>query len=310
MGPRRELPCRQTCLDYRSLDLLCSSDSTETPKDAMTRLDFAELDLPAPVQGGGFRVDPKVWDSAFFECPTGSLTWSDEATRPDAAPTSEETVGEVCRLADEAGYALTECHVDVADLAVIARLEWAGFRLVDSRIRFLTRTDLRDVEPVEPKWGTIRTARPEDRDRMVELTHEGFTYNDRFISRFKNPEYYSEAQTRRYFEAWIDSTAFSSDAATAVFEAGGGVAGYFIYQVRGEYEGVPLVKGILTAVTSDQRGADAHVAMQAFLYGQFGLPECYIENVTQLTNAPVIRNHVRSAKRYESTALTFYRRST
>ncbi len=47
--------------------------------------------------------------------------------------------------------------------------------------------------------------------------------------------------------------------------------------------------------------------MQSFLYGQLGFGECYLDNTTQLANAPVIRNHVRSEKHFESTTLTFYR---
>jgi hypothetical protein len=208
---------------------------------------------------------------------------------------------------DEAGYRLVECQVDLVDIAMGSCLESAGFRLVDSRIRFLTRWN-RDVsDSFEPRWGHVRAATVEDRDRIIELTHLGLTLNPGFVSRFKNREFFTESDTRRYFEAWVDSSAFADDAATAVFETDDGVSGFYIYRVAGEHDGLPLVKGVITAVTPEQRGAGAHRAMQSFLYGRLGLDEYYIDTVTQLSNTALIRSSLSSGKRYEQAALTFFR---
>lgn len=261
-----------------------------------------------PISHDRFRIDLKEWDSEFFERPIGLLTWEGGPVLSESRTADRNALLELCADADNSGYELTECHVDLSDFAMVSCVEDAGFRLVDSRIRFLTRWDLRDVEVVEPRWGRIRAATIEDRARIIELTHEGFTYNREFVSRFKDPDYYSETDARRYFEAWIDSTAFADDGVTAVFEVDGDVIGYFIYLVRGSHDGLAVVKGVLTAVAPEHRGANAHLAMQSFLYRQLDLAECYLDNVTQLSNTPVIRNHVRHGKRLEQTALTFYRR--
>ena len=165
-------------------------------------------DLPLhPRLTAGPFVEAKQWDSEFFERLIGSLTW--EAITPDEPAGRLSDLKDISALADSAGYALVECHVDISDFAVIASLEEVGFRLVDSRMRFLTRWGPGDVPETLPTVGSIRSATPEDRDRIVELTHEGFTQNDRFVSRFKNPDYFSADLTRRYFEAWIYSTAFA-----------------------------------------------------------------------------------------------------
>jgi hypothetical protein len=260
-----------------------------------------------PVTHGRFRVELKEWDSAFFDRPIGTLTWSGGPLLNQTRSADRAALRELCVSVDEAGYRLVECQVNVSEFAAAGCVESAGFRLVDSRLRFLTRWRPAETDPVDPSWGRIRAATVEDRERIIELTHEGFTYNDGFDSRFKNPEYFSIEETRRYYEAWIDSTAYADDAVTAVFEVEGEVVGYYIYQVRGTHEGLPVVKAVLTTVARAQRGAGAHLAMQSFLYRRLGLVECYLDNVTQLGNVAVIRNHMRSGKRYEQTALTFYR---
>ncbi|MGA9278028.1 hypothetical protein [Ilumatobacter sp.] len=254
---------------------------------------------------GHFRVDEKRWDSTFFGRQIGSLSWTELPADRKAGRTE---LGRIAELSDAAGYSLVECHVGMTDFTLISLLEDIGFRVVDSRVRFLTRWTLADVPVTTPLDGAIRWAVPSDRDRIVELTHEGFTDNDKFCSRFKNPDYFSAGDTRRYFEAWIDSTAFEADAASAVLEIDNEVRGYFIYQVRGEYEELPVVKGILTAVAPNSRGANGHLAMQAFLYHRLGLSDWFLDNTTQLTNTPVIRNHIRSSKRLDEIVLTLYRR--
>lgn len=260
-----------------------------------------------PITHGRFRVDPKEWDSAFFDRSIGTLTWSDGERSSGVGQVDRSALAELCVAADEAGYRLVESQVDLVDLAMGSCLESAGFRLVDSRIRFLTRWN-RDVsDSFEPRWGRIRAATVEDRDRIIELTHIGLTLNPEFVSRFKNREFFTESDTRRYFEAWIDSAAFADNAATAVFETHDGVSGFYIYRVAGEHDGLPLVKGVITAVAPEQRGAGAHRAMQSFLYGRLGLDEYWIDTVTQLSNTALIRSSLRSGKRYEQAALTFFR---
>jgi hypothetical protein len=265
------------------------------------------VDIPPPITRERFRVEPKEWDSAFFDRPIGALLWSGDARASDIDQLDQSALDELCGAADAAGYRLLECQVDLVDLAMGSRVESAGFRLVDSRIRFLTRWN-RDVsDSFEPRWGRIRAATVEDRDRIIELTHLGLTLNPQFVSRFKNRQYFTESDTRRYFEAWIDSSAFADDAVTAVFETDDGVSGFYIYRVAGEHDGLPLVKGVLTAVAPEQRGAGAHRAMQSFLYGRLGLDEYWIDTVTQLSNTALIRSSLRSGKRYEQAALTFFR---
>jgi len=270
--------------------------------------DTAGTPFAAATRKVAFSVSLKEWESEFFGRTFGSLAWTHAPGPPASLPEAADALGRVCREADAAAFAVVECHLDVNELAMAAALETVGFKLVDSRIRFVTRFTVADIPDTTPTRGVIVDAMPEHRDRIVELTHAGFTDNGHLVSRFKNPEYFSRDESRRYFEAWIDNTVFDTRSASAVFLVDDDVVGYYIYQARDSREGIPVVKGILTAVEPEHRGANAQLAMQAHLYRKFGFDEWFLDNTTQLTNAPVIRNHIRSAKRLEEIVLTFYRK--
>jgi len=257
--------------------------------------------------GVRYALVVKAWETAFFGRVFGTLAWQNGS---DAGFPNAETAAalhRLCASADTAGFAVIECHLDVADFAAAPVLESAGFRLVDSRIRFLTRWSAADIPETAPAAGRILDVTPDHRSRIIALTHLGFTDNPGFVSRFKNTDFFTGEETRRYFEAWIDGSAFASDAVTAVYEVDGEVVGYYVYQVRGANDGLAVVKGILTSVAAEHRGSGAQLAMQTHLYRRLGLAEWYVDNTTQLTNLPVIRNHMQSGKRLEQIALTFYR---
>lgn len=261
---------------------------------------------------GVWSVDLKPWDSEFFARPIASLTWERQNDRIGEPSATVEALRAIVEQSDHAGFSIVECDLDVADLAIAWCLEEVGFRLVDSRIQFLTRFTRADIPDAQPTRGEVVDAAPWHRERIVELIHTGFTRNDHFISRFKNAEYFTPDETRRYYEAWFDNTAFASGAACAVFVDEGSVAGFYVYQARDEMDGLPVMKATLTAVDPEFRGAGAHVAMQAYLYRKlsrkFGWQEWYVDNTTQLTNTPVVRNHIASGKQPRALRLTFFRR--
>jgi len=267
-------------------------------------------DLRSGIEGydAAWVARAKPWDTEFFSRPVASL-FLERADRGALAPHAlGEGIREICRAADSAGIELLECHLDLREFPAAALLEGLGFRLVDSRIRFLSHGSRDRIEAPHAGVGSVTSARPEDRDRIIALTHAGFTDNERFVSRFKNPDYFSPEETRRYFEAWIENTAFGEGSYTAVYRVEGRIVGYYIYQARGQEAGLPLVKGILTAVEKAHRGQNAQQRMQAYLYEQLGFDEWIIDNTTQLTNAAVIRNHIGANKHLEEIVLTFYRK--
>lgn len=253
-----------------------------------------------------WTLTPNEWESSFFDRKLGTLhAPSDSHDRSHHQTVND--VGALVAVAMTDGIDLLECHLPVSRFTDAAALEQNGFTLVDSKVRFLSEWSTDDIPPTEPTIGRIRSYHASDRERIIELTHENFTYNDQLVSRFKNREFFSENETRRWFEAWITSTAIEGDAATAIFEVDGYVAGYYTYAVRGEIDGLPQVQGILTAVEPEYRGANAQLAMQAYLYAELGFDRWVLDNATHLTNLPVIRNHIRSKKRLEEVNLVFYR---
>lgn len=263
-----------------------------------------QLRLETP--GAVFTIAAKAWDSAFFGRPISSF--SVERSAPVDPAALAATLHLACEAADEVGAGLLECHLDSRDFVLAAALEEVGFRLVDSRAEFLSRMTMADVPASKVSRGSIAVAESAQTDRLLELIHLGFTDNDRFVSRFKNPEYFTPTESRRYFEAWLKNTAFKPESETAIFVVDDRIVGFYIYLRQGSYQDLPVLKGILTAVEPEHRGANAQLAMQAFLYPRFGIEAWYLDNTTQITNVPVIRNHIRSNKWLEKVVLTFYRK--
>jgi hypothetical protein len=255
-----------------------------------------------------WSVEHKEWDSQFFRRQIASLTLErSDGSQLEFRKTREELL-QICKESDIAGCDLLECHLDLREFPVAAALESVGFRLVDSRTRFLSEWSRSQIPDVALRQGAIAMAKDKHTARIIELTHQGFTDNDRFFSRFKNREYFTDAESRRYFEAWITNTINEPNSYSAVWVIDGRVVGYYIYQVRGTHEGLPLVKGILAAIEKDYRGANGLLVMQAYLYRRFDFEKWFLDNTTQLTNKTVIRNHIASNKYLEDIVLTFYRK--
>lgn len=82
------------------------------------------------------------------------------------------------------------------------------------------------------------------------------------------------------------------------------IASFFIIERVKDYENLPRFKGILTAVKKEHRGQKLHLAMQSHLYKHLGIEKFYLDNTTQLSNMPVIKNHIKSNRRLHQMSLT------
>ncbi len=247
----------------------------------------------------------KPWETEFFNRRTGSLTLAPELLT-QSETVRDEVVTEVVRWAENKGFDLLELHLDIRSMPLVPCLEASGFRLVDTRITFITLMNKNDLARFEVDLGVVRLATPEDRDAIIVLTHRGFTDNPTFLSRFKDSTYFTQRDSERYYEAWINNHLEDDDTLFAVWEVDGKLAGYFIYKRAGTQEGELIIKGILAAVAPEFRGHKGHLFMQTFLYDLIPEPQFYLDNTTQLNNYPVIKNHVTSQKKLDRIALTFF----
>lgn len=252
-------------------------------------------------------LQPNDWETEFFGRSMGGLVLTGEEAD---ALTPDQWRRVVSLVAEEAdAYDLVQLHLDVRHLPLVPAVEAAGFRLVDTRITFLARIDDEDTLRRDPPFGTVRLAAPEDLAGLFDLTHRCLTLDPVLISRYKHPDYFSPADTRRWFEAWVANAVASPDAMTAVWQAGDRPLGYLAYYRQGTREGLPVWATGLAAVEPEWRGHKAQLFLQSHLYRRMGPYPVWQKSITQLSNLPTLHNGFASGKRAVSVELTFFRSS-
>ena len=211
------------------------------------------------------------------------------------------------QFADEQGYRIIEATLDVRGFDLIPAMEDAGFRLVDSKVTFLTRIEKSALPRFEVQTGRIGWAEPSDLDNIIDLTVTGFVDNPRFFSRFKNRRYFSREESCAYYSAWIGNHFNDPGSLFAVWRQEGRCVGYFFYQHREPKEDYPVLKGMLTAVDRRYQSQKAHLALQCFTFDQLEYPVFYVDNTTQFSNFAVIKNHITAQRRLSAISMVFYR---
>jgi hypothetical protein len=245
------------------------------------------------------------WETQFFGRRIGRLVIATDA----AAGLSPEQWREATILvaAEADAYRLVQVHLDVRHLALAPALEQVGFRLVDTRISFVTRLDRRRLERLEPPTGEVGLATPRDLPDLLSLARRRLTDNPEFHSRYKDPTYFSREEATRWFAAWVENDLDDPRSRVAVWKVEGRAVGFFGYQRQGEREGLPLYKSTVAAVEEDQRGRKAHLFLQTPLFDAMPTDEFWVQNTTQLTNSPIIHNHLLAGRRLDRIELTFFR---
>lgn len=241
----------------------------------------------------------KDWDSEFFDREIFALHVSGTLSPRELGADLEDM--------DEQGVWGTECHLFSRQFDAAAVLEELGFRLVDSRAVFVSRWSIDDVRETEVPHGSLRPVRDADLGAVDNLTVRNLVDNPSFRSRFADRRLFTREESIRYYAAWNAKAFEEAPDLFAVWETAETIVGFFSYLPSGDHEGLPLFKGVLTAVDRRHRGHDVQNAMQAYLFKRFGVDAWALDNTTQIGNIPVLRNHVRAGKELSDTALTFYR---
>jgi hypothetical protein len=180
-----------------------------------------------------------------------------------------------------------EWRIEPGDPSSIAVAESLGFSLVETNVEFMTT-----VVGSRTYFADIRLADKSDLSNIVQLTHQMYTYDERFQNRFKNQEFFTKDMSKRYYESSVVNCFNSNKAVTCVAEVNGEIIGYFMMSKIGER----TYKGMMTAVKPSGRGKQLHTRMQDFCYGQIDSP-LEVINRTQLSNLPVINNHIKQARK-------------
>jgi len=248
-------------------------------------------------------ITRKDWDSEFF----GREIWSADPT----IALDAKTLARILEEMDEREVWGIECHVPSSLFRVIPQLENAGFRLVDTRAVFRTEMDLSSSKNKQDDGnGSVRFATKQDYEAILEITDQTFVSGEKpFPSRFNNRGLFSENEAKRYYRAWITNNFDENERLCSVFEVEGEVVGYFLYGIDDSTNPVTL-KGLMAGVRPEQRGSGAHLRMQHLILNELPYHTVLLDNTTQVTNIPVIRNHIRSSRWLKDTLFTFYRLRT
>ena len=197
---------------------------------------------------------------------------------------------------------------NATDIDLISIVEDNGFRLVETRITFITLIEKQNSIQYTSGEENISFATNDDLEGILSLTHKSFLNNPSFFSRYKNRSFFSYQETKRYYSAWIENHMYDDNTLFAVLKIGGNVIGYYIYKCIGKYNSKRFYKAILAAVDPGHRGRQYHLVMQSFLFKHISDETFYLDNTTQLTNFPTITNHMNSKKRIERIEFIFFKK--
>ncbi len=253
------------------------------------------------------KLNHMDWESDFFGRRFGKLEI------PKAGPHLQEVAFDdalksLLLAGDKCGFDLIALDLDISLIDAAWLFEDNGFRTVDAKVTFLTVMKKSEIDEAPPDSGEICFVSADMEERILELTHQSFTDNPLFKSRFTNRRYFSHAESRRYYAAWIENHIRGERPLFAVMkDAEGKPAGYLIYERTGEYQGKPLYRGVLVAVAPEHRGKKMHRALQSFVYRQFSENEVCLTFTTQLANLSAMRNYIRPHTILDHAEIVLYR---
>jgi hypothetical protein len=241
----------------------------------------------------------KDWDSEFFSREFFQL---DVMGKINAIELKDELVA-----LDKKGVFGVECKINIRNLDLIPVLEDLGFRLVDSRMEFVTHT-FRGTSDIIAPLGEFRRYVESDWPMLEELTANNFVDNPNFKSRYTNRSMYSKEESLKYYLQWHRWVLDVSPDLFLSWVDGEKLVGFYsiLRQNTGD-AGRPRYKVGLAAIDPEYRSYDGQNLMQAWLFRETVDPEWTTVNSPQLTNTSGLKNNIRSGKEFETVQLFFFR---
>jgi hypothetical protein len=210
---------------------------------------------------------------------------------------------------DKNGVFGVMCQINIQNIEVIPQLEMLGFRLVDSRMEFVTHT-FRGIQNIDAPVGEFRQYESRDWDPLVDLTLTSFVDNSQFKSRYANRNIFSREESLRYFlqwHRWVLSV--SPDLFLSWVDRDRYVGFYSILRIPDSDLDRPRYKVGLAAIDPEYRSYNGQNLMQAWLFRETPDPEWTTVNSPQLTNTSGLKNNIRSGKEFKSVELFFFRKN-
>ena len=250
----------------------------------------------------------EAWEASFFGFPVEEIRMGNSLLA--------DVADDVSALIEGASpETLLKVSVDARQLHAIPWLERQGFELWETRYVWLTTWSRDELTQTH----ALHSSKPEDRivwgaeahhEAILSMTQEQVANSTAVVNRFDSP-FYPEGSSETWYAKWIAQVLQNPEALVAVAEHGEdrAVAGYFIYLPGEPQDGVDVYKGILSVIQPAHRGRNLHVHLQQFLFAEMAKrhEQVTLDNTTQVSNYPVIRNHAKSGRRPDHIELVMFR---
>jgi hypothetical protein len=247
------------------------------------------------------KITRKDWDSEFFGKEIFSLELDDEVTT--------EALSQALTALDRDNAYGIEAHLNIRDLSQIQLLESLGFRLVDSRMEFITHTQ-RGTDPVSAEVGLFRHYDRQDWDQLVAITESNFVDNPAFQSRYNNRWIYSREESLRYYLQWHHRVVETCPDLFLSWVDGEKLVGFYSIMRQPDPENsYQKYKVALAAIDPDYRALKGQNMMQAWLFHNTPDREWTTVNSPQLTNTPGLKNNIRSGKNFVAIEVFLFRKN-
>ena len=250
----------------------------------------------------------EAWEASFFGFPVEEIRIGNSLFA--------DVTDEVSALIEGASpETLLKVSVDARQLHAIPWLERQGFELWESRYVWLTTFSRDELTQKH----ALHASLPEDRivwgteahhEAILSMTRAQVAKSTAVVNRFDSP-FYPKDSAEMWYAKWIAQVLQNPMALVAVAEHGEKreVAGYFIYLPGDPRDGVAAYKGILSVIQPAHRGRNLHVHLQQFLFEEMAKrhERVTLDNTTQVSNYPVVRNHAKSGRRPDHIEFVMFR---
>ena len=253
------------------------------------------------------KIEP-AWEASFF----GFLIQEIKVGTDHGNNLASELLSTIDQAEENS---LLKVSVDAQHLHVLPLLERQGFEMWETRFTWLTtwsRDQLVQNHDLNPKLPGDRVVWGSElhHQAILDMTNEYLAKSTAVVNRFDSP-FYPEGSSEKWYANWILNVLQNPKALVAVAEHGEDreVAGYFIYLPGEPQDGVDVYKGILSVIQPAHRGRNLHVHLQQFLFEEMAKrhERVTLDNTTQVSNYPVIRNHAKSGRRPDHIELVMFR---
>ena len=250
----------------------------------------------------------EAWEASFFGFPVEEIRIGNSLFA--------DVTDEVSALIEGASpETLLKVSVDARQLHAIPWLERQGFELWEYRHVWLTTFSRDELTQKH----ALHASLPEDRivwgteahhEAILSMTQAQVAKSTAVVNRFDSP-FYPEGSAEMWYAKWIAQVLQNPMALVAVAEHGEKreVAGYFIYLPGEPRDGMAAYKGILSVIQPAHRGRNLHVHLQQFLFEEMAKrhERVTLDNTTQVSNYPVVRNHAKSGRRPDHIEFVMFR---